>query len=36
MLYNKKYNELYDKVKSFVYSVTNEETGSEINNVSEC
>ena len=35
-LYNKKYNELYDKVKSFVYSVTNDETGSEINNVSEC
>ena len=34
-VYNKKYNKLYDKVKSFVFSVTNDANYDEFNNVTE-
>ena len=37
-VYNKKYNELYDKVKSFVSSVTSTSSDTELSNtdISEC
>ena len=37
-IYNKKYNELFDKVKSFVSSVTSTSSDTELSNtdVSEC
>ena len=35
-VYNKKYNELYDKVKSFVSSVTPDESDAGTSNVTEC
>ena len=35
-VYNKKYNELYDKVKSFVSSVTHDESDAGTSNVTEC